>query len=337
MIMSEKKAIKIQFINGLTFETGVKEILSCVSDCYQFINSSEPDFIIFGPYGIDLPPKDDRYVRIGYFCENIEPDMSLCEWGFGMPLEAEIKHPRYKKIYWHNLDPRDLQKKEVDLREIQSHKTKFCNFLYGHKVPYRENFFKALSKYKKVDAPGKSMNNMPSMDHLYSGDVWSRKKQFLQPYKFTIAFENYSYPGYQTEKLYDAMLTDSIPIYCGDPYIDQIFNSKSFINAFDILNPAYNSTVRWLEKRVQCDFVNMQPANYRSLFQRVERKVKSFGRELKMKCEYSRTDYQSLVDRIVEINENDSLYLDMLKQPWFNNNDIPEHTNAVKRWKDIFN
>jgi len=41
------------------------------------------------------------------------------------------------------------------------------------------------------------MNNMPSVDSIYKGDKWEVKHQFLSPYKFTIAFENYVYPGYQ--------------------------------------------------------------------------------------------------------------------------------------------
>ncbi|HEY4197930.1 MAG TPA: hypothetical protein VGM63_20455, partial [Mucilaginibacter sp.] len=86
-----KKPIKIKFQNGLSFQVSAKEILSYVADRYEFIDSDEPDFIIFGPYGNDLPPKSNKYVRIGYFCENVVPDFSICEWAFGMPLEEEIK------------------------------------------------------------------------------------------------------------------------------------------------------------------------------------------------------------------------------------------------------
>ena len=202
---------------------------------YQFEESAEPDFIIFGPYGNDIPPKGN-YTRIGYFCENIKPDLSICEWAFGVPRGEDVKHPNYKRIQWHGVDPHLLIKKPGDDPEkILASKTKFCNFLYGHQVPYREAFFTQLSKYKKVDAPGLSMNNMPGIDMLYKGGKWEAKRQFLSPYKFTIAFENDIFPGYQTEKLYDAMLAGSIPIYCGDPYIGEIFNTKSFINAAEYL------------------------------------------------------------------------------------------------------
>jgi hypothetical protein len=39
----------------------------------------------------------------------------------------------------------------------------------------------------------------------------------LRDYKFTIAFENSEHLGYTTEKLIDAWLADSVPIYWGNP------------------------------------------------------------------------------------------------------------------------
>ena len=336
-IKAYKPKIKIKFQNGLSFAHSVHEILDYVSDYYDFVDSDNPDFIIFGPYGNDIPAKSDSYTRIGYFCENIMPDLSICEWAFGMPREEEIQHPKYKKIQWHNLKPQQLIKPDdFDPDEIISQKDKFCNFLYSHRVPYREEFFKTLSKYKKVDAPGKSMNNMPSIDSLYSGDIWTRKKQFLAPYKFTIAFENYSYPGYQTEKLYDAMQAYSIPVYLGDPYINEIFNTQSFINAFDIVEPKYGPAIKSLEKMSQMNFIDIRPQFYNNISHRIARKVKHWGRELKMSVELNGLNYKKLVDRIVEIDENDKLYKQMLSEPWFNNNQVPSHTSSVNRWIEIF-
>ena len=260
-----KQRILIHFQNGLSLETFKKEVFDVneVSEYFDFVESATPDFIVFGPYGNDIPPKGD-YVRIAYYCENIKPDFNNCEFVFGVPREEEINKPNYKRIQWHGVYPKTLIKPSVkDTETISNSKTKFCNFLYSHRVKYREQFFKELSKYKKVDAPGKSMNNMDSIDTIYKGDIWERKRQFMQPYKFTIAFENYSYPGYQTEKLYDSMSVNSIPIYCGDPYIGDIFNTKSFINAFDILKPNYSTTIKYFEKNVQMSFVDIRPQFYK--------------------------------------------------------------------------
>ena len=37
----------------------------------------------------------------------------------------------------------------------------------------------------------------------------------------TIAFENSSFPGYTTEKIFEPMLEGSIPIYWGNPRVDE--------------------------------------------------------------------------------------------------------------------
>ena len=52
----------------------------------------------------------------------------------------------------------------------------------------------------------------------------------------TFAFENEEYPGYTTEKLTDAILSRSIPIYFGDPLVHKVFNANRFIHARDFTN-----------------------------------------------------------------------------------------------------
>jgi alpha(1,3/1,4) fucosyltransferase len=334
-----KPIIKIQFRNGLTFE-GFKETvfeIEQLTNIYDFTESSNPDFIIFGPYGNDIPPKGN-YTRVGYFCENIKPDLSICDWAFGVPKEEDIKHPKYKRIQWHGLDSQLLVKPHGnDPEKILASKTKFCNFLYSHKVPYREAFFKQLSKYKKVDAPGKSMNNMPGIDTLYAGDRWEVKKQFLSPYKFTIAFENDIFPGYQTEKLYDAMMADSIPVYCGDPFVGDIFNTKSFINASEYLHQKNQPLIRQAEKLGQMDFEDIRPSYLKSPKSRVKRKLKSWVRGFKTRLQFNGMDFSPVIEQIIALDTKPELYLQYLKQPWFNNNIPPQSSSTQKRWVEIFN
>jgi len=335
----KKNLIKVHFQNGLNLDTFKREVFDVdhISDLYDFEESKNPQFIIFGPYGNDVPAKGN-YIRIGYFCENINPDLNCCEWGFGVPSEDEINHPKYKRIQWHGLDPGCLLKSlsDNDIDRILQEKNKFCNFLYSNPVPYREHFFKQLSKYKKVDAPGKSMNNMSPIDIGYDGDIWQRKRQFLTPYKFTIAFENYAYPGYQTEKLYDAMRLNSLPIYCGDEQITKLFNPKSFLNVSSFIPTQKNQMINWLEKSSQQNFVDIRPQYFKSPKNRLERKLKAIGRQLKMKLQYNNLDFSSVIDRIIEIDQNQDLYIEYLKEPWFHHNIIPEGTQNRNRWIEIF-
>jgi hypothetical protein len=336
-LILSKRLIKLRFQNGLNFESFKRDVFDIdnLTDIYDFVESDLPDFVLFGPYGIDIPLKGN-YTRIGYFCENIEPDMTICEWAFGVPREDEVKHPGYKRIQWHGQDPRQLIKQPgYDAEKISASKAKFCNFLYSNKVAYREAFFRQLSKYKRVDAPARSMNNMSSIDNLYSGDKWEIKRQFLSGYKFTIAFENDIYPGYQTEKLYDAMVSDSIPIYCGDPNIGEVFNTKAFINVTDYINKG--AIIKWLEKISHKDFIDIRPQYFHDPGHQVKRKLRSIGRNLKMYMQVGNVNFRPLIDCIIELDQDNSKYLEMLSQPWFNNNTIPVNTSSRNRWIEIFN
>ena len=329
-----KKTIRIKFQNGIDRVIAENEILTELLDDFLFEESETPDFILFGPYGNDIPKPGD-YIRIGYFCENMKPDMEICEWAFGIPQEETILHPRYKRIQWHGLDPKKLIKPDnYDSEEVYDSKSLFCNFLYSRKLYYREEFVRQLSKYKKVDAPGLSMNNMASIDKKYKGTIWERKRQFLQPYKFTIAFENYIYPGYQTEKLYDAMQADSIPIYFGDPFVGDIFNTKSFVNAPDYLKTASNPLVCWLEKNSQPDFVDMRPQFYHNINDRIKRKLKFTGRAAKMYLQFQRLNFKQVIERIVELDQDKQAYMEVLKQQWLRSS--ATDVSNRERWIEIF-
>jgi hypothetical protein len=334
----DKKLIKLRFQNGLTFETFKKEAFDVagLNSFYRFEESDNPDFIIFGPYGDEVPEKGN-YIRIGYFCENMVPELSICEWAFGVMPEETINNPKYSRIQWHDLNPQILVKgNDYNAENIFEQKKYFCNFLYSNIVPYREEFFRQLSKYKKVDAAGKSMNNMASIDHLYKGDIWERKRQYLSPYKFTIAFENYIYPGYQTEKLYDAMRTNSIPIYCGDPFIGKTFNTKSFVHVRDYINTNRSPVVSWLEKQSQQDYIDTLPHIHFDPYHRVKRKLKIIGREIKMKLEFQKLDFSPVIERIIELDSDNEKYLQLLKQPWFTENMVPPNLSLTNRWRQIF-
>ncbi len=333
-----KPIIKISFQNGLTFQSFKKDVFDIegISDLFDFEESVNPDFIVFGPYGNDIPQKGN-YIRIGYYCENIKPDMDICDWAFGVPHESEVNHQRYKRILWHGINPSQLIKgNNYNAKDILNSKKHFCNFLYTHKVSYRERFFGLLSQYKKVDAPGQSMNNMAGIDELYKGDIWERKRQFLNPYKFTIAFENYVYPGYQTEKLYDAMMANSIPIYMGDSFVGDIFNTKSFINANDYITIKNRPLVKWIEKISQPDFTDIRPSYNHTPLHRIKRRLKIWGRDLKMRIQFSGINFTPLITRIAELDNDPEQYIAMLKQPWFINNELPANISLKNRWLEIF-
>ncbi len=89
----------------------------------------------------------------------------------------------------------------------------------------RNEFFRRLSEYKRVDSGCKLFNNV--------GGRVADKRAFLAECRFTIAFENESHPGYTREKVAEPMLVNTILIYWGDPLVGNDFDTRSLISFHD--------------------------------------------------------------------------------------------------------
>ncbi|MBN2627426.1 MAG: hypothetical protein JXA95_12230, partial [Spirochaetales bacterium] len=97
----------------------------------------------------------------------------------------------------------------------------------------RDDFFRYLcDNYKKVDSLGRHLNNIDKKQQEY-WDSWGNKeaskKDIQSRYKFTLALENACHPGYVSEKLMHAFDADTVPIYWGDPLVDDWFNPNAFV------------------------------------------------------------------------------------------------------------
>lgn len=115
-------------------------------------------------------------------------------------------------------------------------KTHFCSFIASGPglENNRKDFVDKLSKYKKVDCGGNYLNNIGYNVPL--GINCSGKIEHNRKYKFAIAFESKSYPGYVTEKICDIYKSNCIPIYWGHPDIVKDFNPNTFINSNNFSN-----------------------------------------------------------------------------------------------------
>ncbi|WP_233714264.1 glycosyltransferase family 10 domain-containing protein [Helicobacter trogontum] len=175
---------------------------------YDVIYSDKPDFILYGPCGYEHLKYD--CVRIFYTAENIRPDYNVADYSIDFDyIEFEDRHLRLPYMFWGFYDR--IRQKEMDNRiSLLDKKEKFCSFVVSNKglTNKRDDFFEALSNYKKVDSGGRWKNNI-------GGNI-DNKIEWLKSYKFNLCFENSSYPGYLTEKLFDAFLAGCVPIYWGD-------------------------------------------------------------------------------------------------------------------------
>lgn len=107
-----------------------------------------------------------------------------------------------------------------------SFQRKFCLFVVSNpRCEIRNNFFKKLCAYKKVDSCGKVLNNT----EIIAPRDFKEYEHFCSQYKFMICFENSSDPYYITEKIVNGFLGNTIPIYWGCPNSKKWLNPKSFL------------------------------------------------------------------------------------------------------------
>jgi len=99
--------------------------------------------------------------------------------------------------------------------------------------PMRNAAFQWLSQYKSVDSAGRLFNNVGDtiFAGLGGGGGELVKVEFYKKYRFVLAYENESSPGYTTEKLLHAKAAGCVPIYWGDPKVERDFDTAGFIDA----------------------------------------------------------------------------------------------------------
>ena len=100
---------------------------------------------------------------------------------------------------------------------------------------------------------------------------FKKKEDGLKSYKYSIIIENSSEDNYFTEKLIDACLLETVPIYWGAPNISEYFDVKGFIicKNFEEIKYAiskmsdedYLSRIKWIKK-------NKKTASYHADFKK---------------------------------------------------------------------
>ncbi len=203
-----------------------------LSTRYNVELSDKPDFLIYSTFGHQH--RFHTCPRIFFSGEVMAHDFRECDYAFTSYYVNDPRHLRLP-LYVLYARPEDLLKEPGEMEHLIKQKNKFCAFVVSNthrRTRKRIDFFHRLSRYKKVDSGGRSLNNI-------GGPIGSGlldKVNFLRTYKFNIAFENASLPGYTTEKILEAMRARCIPIYWGSPQVHTEFNPKSFLNYADFPN-----------------------------------------------------------------------------------------------------
>lgn len=197
-----------------------------------YVISEEPDFLFYSVFGIEHF-KFDNCVKIFITEEACSPDFNECDYAIAFDwMQYEERYLR--RPLW--IEERRFYNNYYKITDQEALDRKFCNFVYyndnsGEGTEFRKKFVKRLSEYKRVDCPGKVLNNMTAnLIGRFDGDWRKSKVDFVKNYKFTIAFENTQYRGYTTEKILHPFVGRSIPIYWGNPLVEKDINKNAIIN-----------------------------------------------------------------------------------------------------------
>lgn len=205
-------------------------IYKLLASKYDVHISREPDYIFYSLFGDEHLRYDYSCVKIYFTGENVSPDFAMCDYAIGfdyisfadryLRFPLYLMYDSYAKLY-----ERQFPSDEYLVGR------KFCSFVVSNhrrSSPVREDFYKLLSKYKKIDSGGRMYNNV--------GGPVSDKLKFISDYKFNIAFENSVLDGYTTEKIVEPFAANTLPIYWGNPSVERDFNKDSFVNVSSFRN-----------------------------------------------------------------------------------------------------
>ena len=209
-----------------------------LSTKYEVQISDDPDILFYADFGNSHIQLKAR-AKVYYTGENKRPNFDECDFAFSFDYSDNPKNYRLPLwvlwINWFNVP--HCEKRDVSylipLNNLTgprkaSKKQKFCNFIFSNHTGIRIPLFNEISMYERVDSAGSLLNNM---GHRIPGRGDQRHKvEFISDYRFTIAAENSSFPGYTTEKLLHPLSVGSIPIYWGSERANEDFNQEAFIN-----------------------------------------------------------------------------------------------------------
>ena len=226
----------------------------------------EPDVFITSVFGNSPSPREKTIFITG---ENVRPNFykhrfSLSfdknEWGGGnfyLPLwKSYLKWDGYsERMPNQKSDPSHSNESLMDItkltntRTLGNIKTKFCALVASNPEATRTNLFLALNGIAKVDGYGK----------MFGQILKQSKFEILKDYKFCLCPENDYYPGYVTEKLFQAWYAGTVPIYMGSIPASEPINNKAFIH----FNPENN-----IEELVsQVTSINESREKYLSIYE----------------------------------------------------------------------
>jgi len=236
------KALRLGFVD--VFDGVQDYFVDLLRPKYEItLDNANPQVLIFGDenFGNDNTNYDPSKVfKLFYTGENRRYWNYACHAActfdhidtnqhFRIPLYMLNMHYHLKKfgLMWE--DEWNNRQNNFDIEEFKSRQ--FCGYVQSNpsQVKRNEMFTKISELFGQVRSGGPHLNNIGYVIPRGEDGI-EQKMNFLREHQFTLAFENSQYPGYATEKLIEAYLSGTIPLYWGSPTVEFDFNFAGFIN-----------------------------------------------------------------------------------------------------------
>lgn len=186
---------------------------------------AEADLLIYSDFG--ERHWDFQGLKVYLTGENMLPDFDQCDLAY-TPVEIAGDPRAVRFPYYAQVLPELgslVRPADYDARSYLDRPGFACFVASNARGPERNRFFRALHRRRPLVSAGRHFNT--------TGKPLADKLGLLRDFRFNLAFENSSSPGYVTEKLVEPLLSGCIPIYWGDPEVGREFNPGCMINVAD--------------------------------------------------------------------------------------------------------
>ena len=199
---------------------------------YVVNDQKNPDVLFHSIFGGMRETQKYKCKKILYLGENHRPQRfgSTYSISFDLHSETNFRLPLWQVYLLLKPELKDKLFNRVNYESFD----RFCSFTVSNPGNFMRNgMFQQLSQYKFVHSYGRYLTNDVGLQEASKGRYWRDAKDdfFLKnKHKFSITYENSPSPWYTTEKLMDAFLAGSMPIYWGDPKVKEDWNQEAFID-----------------------------------------------------------------------------------------------------------
>jgi len=198
------------------------------------LDRNNPDVVFHSIFNRMQESVKYKCKKILYLGENHRPEHFGSNYSISFDPHSDTNYrlPLWQVYILNKPELKDRLFNRLNWREEQFER--WCSFTVSNPSNvFRNGAYQQLNTYKHVDSYGRYLTTSAALQEYSKGRYWrdAKDEYFHQfPHKFMLAYENTPYKYYCTEKLMDAFLVGSMPIYCGDPRVGEDWNKEAFID-----------------------------------------------------------------------------------------------------------